>query len=193
MTDSNGWTALPYSLENGGYKLVTFFTDIRADMYLKHNLGHSCLYLEAYCGYLNLCRTLLDKYNFDVPMKSNTGWTVLHCPARNSSHRLFTFFADMITGINVKDNLGQICFHVVTLFGHLNLCKKFLDKNGFDVNIMSHEGMRALHYGAKNGSYELLMFFFDLATDIYLKNYSCQNCFHIAAVYKHLNLCNTLV
>ena len=58
---------------------------------------------------------------------------------------------------------------------------------------MSHEGMRALHHAAKIGSYELLMLFFDLTTDIYLKDHSCQNCLHVTATYKHLNLCKTLV
>ena len=126
-------------------------------------------------------------------MKSNNGWTALYYSARNGSHRLFTCFADMITDIYVKDNLGQNYLHIAALFGRLNLCQKLLDKHGFDVNIMSHEGMRALHYAAKIGSYELLMLFFDLTTDIYLKDHSCQNCLHIAANYKHLNLCETLV
>ena len=121
-------------------------------------------------------------------MKSNTGWTALYYSARNGSHRLFTCFADMITDIYVKDNLGQNYLHIAALFGRLNLCQKLLDKHGFDVNIMSHEGMRAFHYAAKIGSYELLMLFFDLTTDIYLKDHSCQNCLHIAANYKHLNL-----
>ena len=193
MTDSNGWTALHYSVVNGSYKLVKYFSDLGADIYLKDNLGQNCLHIAAFSGHLNLCKILLDKCNFDVQMKSNTGWTVLHYSARNGSHRLFTFFADMRTDIYVKDNLGQNCLHIAALFGHLNLCKKLLEKHGFDVNSMSHAGMRALHYAAKSGSYELLMFFFNLEIDIYLKDHSCQNCLHIVAAYRHLNLCKTLV
>ena len=128
-------------------------------------------------------------------MKSNTGWTALYYSAKNGSHRLFTFVADMRTDIYVKDNLGQNCLHIVALFGHLNICKRLLDKHGFDVNIMSRASMRAARYdyAAKSGIYELLVFFFNLEIDIYLEDHSCHNCFHIAAAYKHFNLYKTLV
>ena len=39
MTDSNGWTALHYSVANGSYKLVKYFADMGADIYLQDNLG----------------------------------------------------------------------------------------------------------------------------------------------------------
>ena len=98
--------ALHNSVVTGSYELVTYFAHMGGDINLKDSLRHNCLHIAAFSGYLNFCRTLLDKYNFDVHMKSNTGWIVLHYSARNGDHRLFTFFADMRTDIYVKDNLG---------------------------------------------------------------------------------------
>ena len=106
MTDSNGWIALDNSVVTGNYEIVTYFAHMGGDINLKDSLRHNCLHIAAFSGYLNFCRTLLDKYSFDVHMKSNTGWIVLHYSARNGDHRLFTFFADMRTDIYVKDNLG---------------------------------------------------------------------------------------
>ena len=193
VTDSNGWTAIHYSVVNGSYKLVTYFADMGADIYLKDNLGQNCLHIAAFSGHLNLCRTLLDKYNFDVHKKSNTGWTALHYSARNGSHRLFTFFANMTSDIYVKDNLGQNCLHIAAAYKHLNLCKILVEKHNFDINITDNDGRIALHHSAKSGSFDLVTYFANKGNNIHFKDSLGCNCLHIAAFSGHLNLCRTLI
>ena len=86
MTDDDGWTALHKSAENGSYELVCFFVDMGADIYVKTNIGWSCLHIAALNGRLNLCKTLVDTYDFDVHFKDNCGWTALHHSAKNGSY-----------------------------------------------------------------------------------------------------------
>ena len=94
MADKNGWTAFHYAARNGSYKLVSFF----ADMVIKDNLGQKCLHF----GHLNLCKTLLDKHNFDVHMEINEDWTARHYSARNGTNELVKFFANASIDIPLK-------------------------------------------------------------------------------------------
>ena len=193
LVDKEHWTPLHYSARNGNYELVIFFTDMGTDIYLKDSLGWNCLHIAARYGHLNLLKTLLQKHNFDMYMKDNDGWTALHHSAKYGSYELVRFLADMGTDLYLKNNFGWNCLHIAAHCGHLNLCKTLVDKHNFDRDMASNAGGTALHYSARNGSYELVTFFADKRTDIHLKNNLGQNCLHVAAAYKHLNLCKTLI
>ena len=55
-----------------------------------------------------------------------------------------------------------------------------------------NNGWTAHHFASRNGSYELLTCFADIATNIYLVTNDGKNCLHIAAQYGHLSLCKAL-
>lgn len=72
----------------------------------------------------------------------------------------------MGTDINIKTIDGINCLHIAADSGHLNLCKKLINKHKFDAQMANNDGFTALHYSAKSGSYDLLKYFADLGTDI---------------------------
>ena len=193
IADNEGCTALYHSAKNGSYELLTYFVDMGADINCKNNLGWNCLHIAAQNGHLNLCKTLIDKYNFDLHAVDNGGWTALHHSTKSGSYELVTYFVVMGTNINCKNNLGWNCLHIAAQNGHLNLCKTLIDKHSFDVHISDYEGWTALHHSARNGSYELVTYFAGVGTDINLKDKNGMNCLHIAAMYGHLNLCKKLI
>ena len=193
VPDDGGRTALHLSAENGSYKLVKFFADMGSDINLKTNVGRNCLHIAAGCGHLNLCKTLMNKYNVDVQVPDDDGWTALHYSVRNGSYELVNFFADKGTEINLKTNDGRNCLHIPADCGHLNLCNTFINKYKFDVQIPNNDGWTALHYSAKNGSYELVKFFTDMGADVNLKTKNGLNCLHIAAEFGHLSLCKMFI
>ena len=59
--------------------------------------------------------------------------------------------------------------------------------------MIDDDGWTALHYSARNGSYELVTYFDEMGTDIYVRNNSGWNCLHNAAFNGHLKLCQTLI
>ena len=193
MTDNDGWTALHFSARNASYELITFFTHLGSNINLKTNDGSNCLYIAALYGHLNLCKKLIDKQNFDVNMTDNDGWTALHYSARNGNYELLTFFAEIETNIYLKTNDGSNCLHIAALYGYLNLCKALKDKHNFDVHLPDNDGWAALHYSARNGSYELFTYFAEMEADINLKTINENNCLHLAALDGHLNFCKTLI
>ena len=193
IPDNNGWTALHHSARHGSYELVKFFADMGSDLILQTNDGRTCLHIAAGCGHLNLCKTLMNKYNIDVQVPDDDGWTALHFSVRNGSYKLVSFFADMGSNIKLKTNDGRNCLHIAADCGYLNLCNAFINKYKFDVQIPNNDGWTALHYSAKNGSCELVKFFTDMGADVNLKTKNGLNCLHIAAEFGHLSLCKMFI
>ena len=179
IPDNNGWTALHYSAGNDSYELFKFFADMGSDVNLKTNDGRNCLHIAAECGHLNLCKTLINKYNVNVQVADNDGYTALHFSASNGSCKLVKFSANMGIDINLKANHEWNCLHIAALNGHLNLCKTLLNKYKFHVQVADNDGWTALHFSARNGSYKLVNFFADMGIDINLKTNSEWNCLHI--------------
>ena len=123
----------------------------------------------------------------------DNGWAALHYYAKYGDYESIKSFEDVGIGINFKTNDGKTTLQVAANYGHLNLYKTLIDKHNFDVNATSNARWTALHYSLKYGSYELVTFFSDTRTDTNLKNNLGQKCLHIAAAYKHLNLCKTFI
>ena len=95
--------------------------------------------------------------------------------------------------IYLKTKYGNNCLHIAAFSGYLNLCKTLIDNDKFDVLIADNEGYAALHHSVRTGSYELMKYFVDMDTDIYLKTKTGLNCLHIATLSGHLSLCEALI
>ena len=193
MTDNEGFTALHRSVQSGDYELVKLFADIGGDIHLKTKVGEDCLHIAAAYEHLNLCKKLIDKHNFDVDMTDNEGFTAFHRSAQSGVYELVKLFADIGGDIHLKTKVGEDCLHIAAAYGHLNLCKKLIDKHNFDVDMTDNEGFTALHRSAQSGVYELVKLFADIGGDIHLKTKVGGDCFHIAAAYGHTSLCKTLI
>ena len=193
VTDDYGWKALHRSALSGSYDLVKFFADNGTDIYLKTREGMNCLHIAVAKAHLNLCKALMKIHNFKGDMADNYGWTALHRSALNGSYDLVKLFADNGTDIYLKTREGMNCLHIAAFNGHLKLCEKLVAEHKFDVNMVENSGWTALHHSAQNGSYELIEFFIKMGADIHLKTNDGKNCFHIAALFGHLNLCKTLI
>ena len=192
MADNDGWIPLHYSARNGSYELLSFSVEMETDINLKTNDGSNCLHIALLYGYLNLCKALKDKHNFDVHVPDDGGWAALHYSARNGSYELLTYFAEMEADINLKTINGNTCLHLAALDGHLDLCKTLIEKHNLDVHMADNDGWTALHFSARNGNYELLKYFVDMRSDVDLKTIDGKNCLHIAARNGHLSLCQLL-
>ena len=160
-----------------------------SDIHLKDNLGRNCLHIAALHGHLNLSKTLIDEDNFDVQMADNDGWRALHYSTRNGSYELFTFFVDKGSDVHIKTKNGTNCLHIASLYGHLNLCKTFIDKYNFDVFVANNDEWRALHFSAKNGSFNLFSYILEKGSEIYCKTKSMENVLHLAAHEGHYDVC----
>ena len=193
VTDNSGWATLHYSARNGSYELLTYFSESGNDIYLQTNDGSNCLHIAALWGHLKLCDTLIVIKEFDVNVVSNDAWAILHYTAINGSYELLKYFTDIGIDIDIKTNLVWNCLHIAALYGYLNLCKNLIENPNFDVQMIDDDGWTALHYSARNGSYELVTYFDEMGTDIYVTNNSAWNFLHIAAFNGHLKLCQTLV
>ena len=193
IADNDGCTALHHSARSGSYELVTYFVHMGSNIHLKTKTGLNCLHIAAENGHLNLCKMIISNHNFDVNIADNDGYTALHHSARSGSYELITYFVHMGADIYLKTKYGNNCLHIAAFSGYLNLCKTLIDNDKFDVLIADNEGYAALHHSVKTGSYELMKYFVDMDTDIYLKTKTGLNCLHIATLSGHLSLCEALI
>ena len=130
-------------------RISLFFVDMGNDILVKDNLGRNCLHIAALCGHFNLPKKIINEHKLDVNATGGEGWTALHFSATNGTYELFKLFADVGTNIYLNDNSGRNCFHVASLFGHLDLCKTFLDRHKFDVLMTDNRSWAALHCSAR--------------------------------------------
>ena len=189
VANSKGWTALHCSVQDGSIDLFNLFADMTTDVHLKTDDGFNCLHIAALYGHLNLCKTLVNKHNFDVDMTGNNGWSSLHISVVNGSYELVNFFTDMGANIHLKTNDGKNCLHIAALHGHLNLCKMFLDNYKFDVHMSDNNEWRPLHFSAENGNFELFLYLLDKGSEIYCKTKNMENVLHLSAGNGHLKIC----
>ena len=126
-------------------------------------------------------------------MADNNGCSERYVRTRYGSYELASLFAYLEISINHKTSDGKNRLHFAALYGHLNHCKTLIDESNFDVYIPDNDGWTALHFSARNGSYDLVSYFAEIGTDIHLKTKLGWNCLHIAALYGHLNLCKILI
>ena len=148
------------------------------------NSGWNCLHIAALYGHLDLFKKRTCNFKFHSHVSDYGGWTVIHYATRNGSCKLFRFFVDDKTNIHIKNYLGWNYLHVSVFCGNLMFCKTLIDKHSFHFHLPSN----ALHYAARNDSYELVKLFINMGSNVQGKDNFDQNCLHIAASSNQLNL-----
>ena len=141
MVDNNGFTALHFSAMNGSYELVKYFVDMGCDIHLKTIDKTNCLHIAAKEGHLNLCKTLINNYNFDVSFANDEGKTALHFSAENGSFDLFFYFFERGCEIYRKTSSMENVLHLACFGGHFDICKFVLEhftKDFKDSNTRKH-------------------------------------------------------
>ena len=153
----------------------------------------NCLHIAALYENLRLREKLLRNHNFDIHTTDNSGWTALHFSSRHDGYELVKYFVDKGMDIFLKTNGGLNCLHIAALYENLRLCEKLLINHNFDIHTTDNSGWTALHFSSLNGSYELVKYFVEKGTDIFLKTNDGRNCLHIGAEHGHLSLCKKLI
>ena len=159
------------------------------NIYLKNFSGCNCLHIAAEYGHMNLCQKLLEKYNFDINLTDNDGWTPLHFSIKNGSHELFQYFLVHGSNIYLKTRDGSNCLHIAASNGHLNLCKKLVEEHDFKVKVTDDNWWAPLHCAGRSGNYELFLYFLNKGSEIYCKTKHDGNVVHIAALFGHVDIC----
>ena len=189
MENNKGLTALHCLVESGYYELVTYFADVKTDIHLKTSNGSNFLHIAALYRHLNLCKTLLDEYKFDVNMADKGGWRALHYSSRNGNYKFIRYFNKTITDIDLKGNSGFNCLRVTTLNEHSHLYKTLVDEQSSDINKTDNFGWTTLQFSLENVNYELIGYFVDMGIANEKKYNFGSNCLYIAPFHGNLNIC----
>ena len=130
---------------------------------------------------MDLCKTLVEKYNFDIHRTDYSGKSSLHYCAENGSHELFHYLIKKEININQRTKNGQNCLHIAASRGYMDLCKTLVEKYNFAIHKTDYLGKSSLHYCAEDGSHQLFNYFIKKGIDINQRTKNGQNSLHIAA------------
>ena len=193
LKDVSGLTPLHYCCKNGNYNLFQFLKDVGSNTYLNTKTGQNCLHIAAKHGHFELCKILLNNYNFNVDDSDNEGYTPLICSAESGNYEIFWYFIKMGGDPNAKNKSGETCVHCAAKNGHMRFCKLVLDNFEFKIHTTDNQGYTCLHHSARSGNSELVKYFINTKGNIYLKTNDGKNCLHLAAEGGHINLCKILL
>ena len=188
-TDNRGWTALHFSVHSNSYDLFKCFADMGTDIYLSTKDGKNCLHIAAAHGYLNLCKILIDRHNFDVQASDNNGFTALHFSIQHGDYESVKFFVDMGTDIYLETSCGKNCLHIAAGYGHFDLCKTFLSEYNFNINATDNNEWTALHFSPTSDNFTLFSYIFKQVGEIYCKTKEMMNALHLSAKHGHFDIC----
>ena len=193
ITNDDGWTPLQLCSKNGTCGFFHSLVEMGSDVFLKTNDGANCLHIAAENGNLDLCKMLLEKYDFDIHMKDDRGATPLHFCALSGNQELFNFFVRMGSDVFMKTNHSNTCLHIAAQENHFSICKGLLENYSFNVNMKNDKGATPLHFCAVNGNCELFLLFIKVGSDVYLTTNNGMNCLSIALEKGNWNLCQILL
>ena len=185
MIDDQGGSPLHFCAVSGSYELFEFLVEMGGDIYLKTKSGKNCLHIAAEKGQLNLCKWLLQNYQFEVDMTDNDGWTPLHSCLESGNYELFQFLIDIGSNIYRNTKKEQNCLHIAAEKGDLILCKTLIENYNFDIHVTDSYGYTPLHWCAKGGNYDLFEFLMEMGSDIYRKTIYDTTCLNIVANNGH--------
>ena len=92
-------------------------------MHEKTNNSSNCLHIAASNGHLNLCRKLLENFNFDISLTDRKGWNALHYATKGGDLELFCFFIQKGSDVYGKTKIKNNCLHIAASNGQLKLLK----------------------------------------------------------------------
>ena len=191
--DDFGWTVLHRAALSGDLELFQYLIENEADIFSKTKSGQTCLQKAADKGHLNICKLLLQNYNFDIHARDDYGWTALHSAAMSGNLELLQYFIGNGSDIFGKVTAGQSCFHIAAEEGHLKICRALLQNYNFDIHTKDDYGWTVLHRAALGGDLELLQYLIENGSDIFSKTKCGRSCLHIAAAKGHLKICRALL
>ena len=192
-TDDAGLTVLHSAALGGDLALLQYLIENGSDVFSKTKNGRSCLHLAAEKGHLDLCRALLQNYNFDIHARDDDMFTVLLHAACSDDLKLLEYLIENGSDIFSKTTDGRSCLHLAAENGHLEICKALLQKYNFDIHATDDSSWTVLHGAAWSGDLELLQYLIENGSDGFSKTKNGRSCLHIAAEQGHLNICRMLL
>ena len=161
-------------------------------MHEKTNNSSNCLHIAASNGHLNLCRKLLEIFNFDISLTDRKGWNALHYATKGRDLELFCFFIQKGSDVYGKTKIKNNCLHIAASNGHLKLFKTLIEVYKFDIFIKDNRGWTVLNKASKGGDLELFQYLILLGADIYSRTNEIVTYLHITSYHGHLQLCQTI-
>ena len=193
LKDENGWSVLHCAADNANLELFKYLIEQGSNVYSRTKNDMNCLHVAALCGCLQICKILLENYNFDINFKDDEERNVLHFSVESGDIKLCQYIIEKGIDIFSKKKDGINCLHIAALKGHLHLCKTLLENYNFNIHMANDSGMNALLFAAEGGDLELCQYLVQKGGDVNITTMNNMNCLLAGASQGHLRFCKGLL
>ena len=139
-TNIKGWNVLHYAAKSGNLEVLKYFIQNGCDVTSKAKRNKNSLYTAGKRGYLNLCKALLEKFNFDIHTTDDDGYNVLHYATESGNLKLFYYIKEYWSNAyrKAKDNPSSLHNMVQKRSVKLNYKFDTYPQNNFEKNVLHH-------------------------------------------------------
>ena len=106
--NSKGWNVLHYAAESGNLEVFKYFVKNGCDVTSKTKRSENSLHIAGKGGHLDLCKTLLEKFNFYIDTRDDDGYNVLHYAAESGNLELFFYIREYWSNVYSSNSLHNL-------------------------------------------------------------------------------------
>ena len=173
------------------------------------------LHLAAWNGWLDIMKTLIDKYEFEPEMGEHDIY-ILHIAVLNKHIDVIKYLiSECGCDPMCKDNdgwicldyaakcesvgimkylIGSPCLHIAVLHKHIDVVKYLISEHGCDPMCKDNNGWTCLHYAGECGSLDIMKYLItECKCDPMAADNDGSTCLHIATGNKHIDVVKYLI
>ena len=167
------------------------------------------LHLAAWNGWLDIMKTLIDKYGLE-PEMGDCDIYILHIAIMNKHIDVIKYLisecgCDPMCKDNDEwiylDNAGSVgimigspCLHIAVFLKHIDVVNYLITECGCDPMCKDNNGWTCLHYAGQCGSFDIMKYLItECKCDPMVTSKRGETCLHIAVFYKHIDIIKYLI
>ncbi|KFY68452.1 hypothetical protein V496_01074 [Pseudogymnoascus sp. VKM F-4515 (FW-2607)] len=186
-----GSTPLIKAASRGHVSLVRMLLQKGANKYLE-NLYGTALHCAAEAGYSNTINELVH-HGMSMDVCEQYDRIPIICTLDNDHAAAFETFVDLGVEINACDESGLTVFHKVAKYGCINIMDLILQRRWANIESVSKNGLRAIHYAVIRGNTFVLANLLEAGAEVDAPDSFGNTPLHYANMYSNIEKMSLLI
>ena len=185
-----GQTLLHWMAILNDYKIADLLIRRGADIHARNANKETPMDMAVKYDNVKVAELFIDR-GVDIETTDQHGRTLLYKAARYGSVQVADLFIERGADTRAGNNKGMSPFHAAVINDHLEIVKRFSDKDIIHIN--TNRNSTFMHFAAKYDSIKVARFLADHGVDIHAQNKDGFTALHVAAAFGSIKVARLLV